>query len=1634
MSLKIDGYTIQKKLGTGGMSTVYLAIQESLGRPCALKVMSSALTKGDSFTHRFKLEGKTIAKLEHYNIVHIYDIETNDDCCYIAMEYLAGGTLYDRLHDDLSLQEVLHVIKQVARALGFAHQHDIIHRDIKPANIMFRRDGTAVLTDYGIAKHLSEETAALTGTGSLIGTPAYMSPEQIQVGTLTGRSDLYSLGVVFYETLIGVQPYVASNPIAVAFMHVNQPIPTLPEPIGFLQDLLRKVLAKDPAQRFQNAAELISAIEKIEREHDTERIMLLHRRNDQPAQASQPTEEQKSLLSQYPDTKLITVLDDGQKPPQRPPPLPSPTARKAKKWAALAALIGVMALGVIGYRGYRVEQQELEYTKLLEVAARQIEQQRFIAPERDNLYSTLTALNALAASDPRARAATTVFVDKIMIEARREQAHGTFDASLALIDKGLQFADDDVGLKDLRKQVEAQNRRRQKELRQQQQEQAVERLLALARAQIDADQLLAPDGDNAVNSLRQVLALAPDQKQALASLDIIAERFAKRATQALAANDEDLTREIIDQGLAISASHPQLLKQQDVLRQRAAQRERAQQANLAREKKIEELLAEAKTQLQQGRLISPAEANAASSYEQVLQLDKDNKQARDGLSNLTLALSKRARSSLEAGELAAGLADIEAALALAPNDKALLQLQQQIVTRQQKIARAERERQDKIQRLLQLAQRQIGERKLNIPANNNAVHSLQQILALEPDHPQARAGLQQVADVYENLAREQLARDSDNRSNSFATAGLRVIPEHNGLLAVQRELLERKREKKRRENVAREERGQQLNKLLETAAEQFAAQKFTTPDTDNAYATWRAVLTLQPDNRAAQQAISQLPGKILQQAKADVGAGDWQRSQQVLQQGLQVWPDHPGLRELEQQVLQDKSQRQRAADIAALIRQAEQQRRAGNVFSPAKNNAVARLQQALALDNDNADATAALKSIVDEWLGNARRALEREQFAQTEAFIGEVKTLRPEHPQVKAVEDQLAVGRTIKSLMDQAKALAAQNLFTLPQQDNAFMNYRKVLKLNPVHKQASDALTQLPQRIFRGAQDALQAQDWQLCSSLIEQGLLLLPGDKRLLALNSDMLGAQTRIAQQREEQDLSQRINRLLTVARNQKSRRQLSAPPGDNAVATLEQILALDPGNSAALQLKVDIANVYTVLTEEALQSGDEQRALLLLARGLQVNPENTRLKAQKKELDEKIQQREAEQLATEQLEEERLTGKQQKEAGRLASEQQQNTDHLTATQPQTKQGDAGKEKQTGAAEETQQNQTGRLAALIKQAEQQREDKQLIAPAGANALQSYRQALQVDPQSNAAKQGIKAIKSYYRDQVKAHRAARNIPMAAAWVEAIRAEFPADTALKTLQQGFLQRGYRDTLHDGRRGPTLVYVPAGTFTMGDRSGKGFANEKPAHEESVPRGFMLGRLEVSFDEFDRFVRANGVASPADQGWGRGHQPIINVDWQTARQYLAWLSEQSGQPYRLPSEIEWEYAARAGTGSDYWWGERIGTNQANCEGCGSQYGSKRPMAVGSFKANPLGLFDTAGNVHEWVSSPYGNSYPSDGGTLTGPGSNAVARGGSWYDAPKFSRASMRVLLKPRFKSFFVGFRVLRALPAPAPAEKK
>lgn len=261
--LKIPGYTLQSTLGQGGMATVYLAIQDSLDRPVALKVMSAALASDPMFCERFLKEGKIIAQLSsHHDIVTIYDINCVGANYYMAMEYVPGANLKQRIEQNEHLDDPLTVIMQVASALGYAHKRGFIHRDVKPANILFREDGSAVLTDFGIAKSLSSNTQ-LTTVGYTVGTPEYMSPEQAVGQPMDSRSDLYSLGVVLYEMLARQKPYVGEDAFATALMHVNSPVPRLPDRFTSYQVIIDRLLAKDPNDRFASARALIEFVNRM---------------------------------------------------------------------------------------------------------------------------------------------------------------------------------------------------------------------------------------------------------------------------------------------------------------------------------------------------------------------------------------------------------------------------------------------------------------------------------------------------------------------------------------------------------------------------------------------------------------------------------------------------------------------------------------------------------------------------------------------------------------------------------------------------------------------------------------------------------------------------------------------------------------------------------------------------------------------------------------------------------------------------------------------------------------------------------------------------------------------------------------------------------------------------------------------------------------------------------------------------------------------------------------------------------------------------------------------------------------------------------------------------------------------------
>jgi len=267
--IEIPNYNIGQMTGRGGVAEVYKATHKLLDRTVAIKIISHAKS-GDVADKRFLKEARVVAGLRHPNIVSIYDVGILENKYYIIMEFLEGGDLKQKLEEGISRDESLDILKQIASALAHAHDKGFIHRDIKSQNIMFRSDGTAVLTDFGIVKDLTVDSG-YTMDGTSVGTPHYMSPEQAQGSSaIDWRTDLYSLGVTFYEMITSAVPYTADSAVAVALKHIKDPVPRLPEHLARYQFIIDRLMAKRPEKRFQSAHELLDALERLPSADKTE--------------------------------------------------------------------------------------------------------------------------------------------------------------------------------------------------------------------------------------------------------------------------------------------------------------------------------------------------------------------------------------------------------------------------------------------------------------------------------------------------------------------------------------------------------------------------------------------------------------------------------------------------------------------------------------------------------------------------------------------------------------------------------------------------------------------------------------------------------------------------------------------------------------------------------------------------------------------------------------------------------------------------------------------------------------------------------------------------------------------------------------------------------------------------------------------------------------------------------------------------------------------------------------------------------------------------------------------------------------------------------------------------------------------
>jgi serine/threonine protein kinase len=782
-STQIPGYELIRELGAGGMANVYLAIQRSLDRKVALKVMKRNIEDLEKFEKRFLVEGRTMAKLPHRNIVAVYDIVKSADATYIAMEYLEGGTLSQKMKDGLSLAEAISVVVQIAQALQYAHDAGVVHRDLKPANIMFRDASTPVLTDFGIAKQQDAQSTRLTQTGMLVGTPTYMSPEQINAAEVDGRSDLYSLGVLFYEMLSGEPPFVADTPIAVLMAHLTTAPPPLEPPFTEFQPVIDRMLAKDREQRYADMKEFTRALKQTVVNNQ----MLWHRLQADPNQSS--SEQLRALgfsISGSGDvpppmiSQQIRLPPSGRGTPRTPTPQPTGGLGRAQAalpqsaadapvrglpWPMLAAgAIGVIVVAVVVFmllpeRGLDPDIQKRADTAITFV------NEKLAAGSLDDARAGLALI-----PDEAADYAGTLSVRKAVVDAYVQRidaalTEGQLDRATELVLAAQLIERADPGLAERLDRIQAAQQRAASEAR-------IAGLLARADEASKRGADLGPTGAYAV--LMQARADAPDDARVKAALDALLARVLGPGTAAIARGDLAAARRVVDETEGQLAAEPawqQLETELDAAVARAEQRAR-----------LDAVLARLDAQVRAGRYEAPAGDNAQETLLEAQNIARDDPavvQRRDALARAIVA---RAQRALEGGRVEQALTDATLALAVKPGDAAADQLKRtaegRIDSQRARVIAA-----------LSAAQQALAEGRYVTGGERSAKSLLEAVLALDPANADARNLLAQLPARVATAVRDRIGAGELDAAQAQLKDARAAYPQDATLAALERDVV-----------------------------------------------------------------------------------------------------------------------------------------------------------------------------------------------------------------------------------------------------------------------------------------------------------------------------------------------------------------------------------------------------------------------------------------------------------------------------------------------------------------------------------------------------------------------------------------------------------------------------------------------------------------------------------------------------------------------------------------------------------------------------------------------------------------------------------------------------------------------------
>ena len=873
--VEIPGYKIEKELGSGGMATVYLAIQQSVERQVALKVMSPLLMVDRSFSDRFIREARIAANLYHPNVVAVYDVGLHEGQPYIAMEYMPAGDLAARCGGKaLELPFAMRVAREIATALNYAHGKGFVHRDVKPENILFREDDTAVLSDFGIARAVDSATQ-MTKTGAIIGTPQYMSPEQARGKDLDGRSDLYGLGIVIFEMLTGKVPFEGADSISVGIKHVTEPVPKLPPRLAFAQPLMDQLLAKNPEDRFQSGAEAARALREFETRSITGESERVRTPTPEPAIKRRRTTEPETAFT----PEFVPTPDQGSAPPQTEAEAPPAAERPAERKEPGG--VGVSATP----RPDGKLRQEPTLGSLDDIRSF----------DRTVGQARLDVLKKKALGPPQKRRRTW-FLALLLVVAAAGASWWQRERLLTVLPNP-----------------------------------QVNRLLERASSAIDYDHYYGETLQYANRLYRRVLEIDPDNRRARAGLELIAQHFADQAEQAYANGNSVQAGLLLERARELAPDLPRL----EQLRREfeglmtpglvdTVNDQPEQPVSDGVDARIATLLAEAESFRAQGVFVRPPVNNALARYQAVLALDENQPDAIEGIRDLRDALRQRVRGAIasEAFETAASLlADLS--MVTDPSDLSTLRDELEAARRRQQAAEEGRLRQAAEQARLEELRKRLEEAAALASSGDRqgAVAAYREVLAADPGNAEAQGAIDRIARSVLGRAEVALEEDELDRAENLIAEAAELEPQLPGLERA-RDRLELYRSQRQRPTLTAAQR-ERIEGLIAAAQQAMDEGNLMEPPGGSAYDNFKAALSLDPDNPDVIAGMRNLSDRLAAMAGRAVDSGNLDMASGRLNDARQTDPFNPRLDPLARRVAAAFRQATRAAIAEARLGEAQ---------------------------------------------------------------------------------------------------------------------------------------------------------------------------------------------------------------------------------------------------------------------------------------------------------------------------------------------------------------------------------------------------------------------------------------------------------------------------------------------------------------------------------------------------------------------------------------------------------------------------------------------------------------------------------------------------------------------------------------